>query len=236
MRVPTPILLAATLIHVCAWLDTPATAEDAGLPGAAARTVDYRQDIEPILRRSCYSCHGPEVQESGLRLDDRKRALNGGDGGAVIVPGKAADSRLIRVVAGTDEDYGIMPPEGEGTPLAPTEVASLRVWIDRGAIWPEAATGEIARSDHWSLQPIARPDVPRIEAAHRVRNPIDAFVLARLQQQGIEPSPEAPPEMLIRRLYLDLIGLPPSPEEIDDFLRDTSGGAYERLVDRLLES
>ncbi len=211
--------------------------EPAGkLPPPLKRKVDFEKDVRPIFVRSCYSCHGPEEQEGGLRLDRRQDALAGGDSGPVIVPHKSAQSRLIRVVAGLDDELGPMPPEGEGTPLKKEEIALLRAWIDQGAPWPQQADQSRRQSKHWAFQPIVRPKPPRVKNTAWVRNPIDAFILARLEKEGIAPSPEADRYTLIRRVYLDVLGLPPSPEEIEAFVNDPRPDAYERMVDRALAS
>ncbi|MCA9123975.1 MAG: PSD1 domain-containing protein [Planctomycetaceae bacterium] len=212
-------------------------ADDAkSLPPAVERQVDFVADVQPILRKTCYSCHGAEEQEAGLRLDVKARALEGGDGGKSIVPGDSAKSRLITLVAGLDEDTGIMPPEGEGTPLTPEQIALLRAWIDQGANWPEDADVAAAESTHWSFQPIANPTPPTPKEIKWVKNPIDAFILNRLEAKGIRPSEEASRETLLRRVYLDLLGLPPSPLELDSYLRDSRPDAYDRMVERVLAS
>src|SRR5687767_7495116 len=120
-----------------------ARAEDeAMLPPAASRSVDFAKDIQPILQKNCYSCHGAEAQEGGLRLDQKKRALEGGDSGAEIVAGKSAESRLVRLIAGIDEEFGQMPPDGKGKPLSAEEIGLVRAWIDQGANWPDDAVAQ----------------------------------------------------------------------------------------------
>jgi hypothetical protein len=236
------VLAACCGLFVCSAL---AVAEEPGsakkpaiqrLPKPADKKVDFVADIQPLLRSTCSSCHGPELQESGLRLDVKSRALDGGDHGKVIIPGNSAKSRLIHLVAGLDEDVGLMPPEGEGTPLTQVQIALLRAWIDQGAEWPDAADTKLAASDHWSFQPVVRPPLPAVRDASWIRTPIDRFILARLEQQKIAPSPEADRATLIRRLYLDLLGLLPTPEEAEAFVNDPRPDAYEQLVDRLLAS
>jgi hypothetical protein len=123
-------------------------------PGNAVDEIDFVKEVRPLLRTRCISCHGPEESESGLRLDQQKRALEGGDNGRIIVPGKPAESRLLRIVAGQDDEVGAMPPEGEGTPLSSDEIAVLKAWIAQGAVWPNEAESS-DRSSHWSYQPIA---------------------------------------------------------------------------------
>ncbi len=205
---------------------------------SAEPEIDFVKQIEPILRTSCISCHGSEEEEGGLRLDVKQRLFDGGDNGKVITPGDGAKSRLVHLIAGTDKEVGIMPPEGEGTPLSAEQVGLIRAWIDQGAKWPDGAFADVRRkgADHWAFQPIKRPEVPATQKASWIRNPIDAFVLARLEAEGIKPSPPADKAMLMRRVYLDLIGLLPTPEEVDAFMADESDDAYEQLVERLLQS
>ena len=216
------------------------TAEE--LPPPAEASVDYLRDIKPIFESRCYSCHGPQQQSSGLRLDLREDALRGGNSGPSIHPGNSAESKLIHLVAGVKEGE-VMPLVGER--LTRQEVGILRAWIDNGADWPAVADPENTKaetdpssekSSHWSFQPIERPEVPAVRKRNWIRNPIDAFVLARLEQEGIAPSAQADQITLIRRLSLDLIGLPPTPEDVSKFLMDNRSDAYEHLVDRLLES
>ena len=214
------------------------------LPPAAKSQVDFSRDIEPLFRESCYACHGPKQQMGGLRLDNKAAALEGGYSGPAIKPGKSAQSRLIHLVAGLKKDL-IMPMGGER--LTPEQVGLLRAWIDQGAEWPEegvsaggkgAPAKELpeARSKHWAFLPPQRPPLPKVRNQSWVRNPIDAFVLAKLEGEGIEPSRQADRVTLIRRVSFDLIGLPPTPEEVAQFLADQRPDAYERLVERLLAS
>ncbi|AMV40269.1 PSD1 and planctomycete cytochrome C domain-containing protein [Planctomyces sp. SH-PL62] len=210
--------------------------QPAELPPPATRQVDFAKDVAPLLERSCQRCHGPKKHQGGLVLHDRERAMAGGDSGPIIETGRSAESLLIQVVARTDPDYA-MPPEGAGDPLTADEVGLLRAWIDQGADWGDEASAEShAGSDHWAFLPPQSPPIPEPALADRARNPIDRFILARLEQEGIEPSPEADRRTLIRRLSLDLVGLPPTPDEIDGFLADDRPDAYERLVDHLLAS
>ena len=206
----------------------------ADLPPPAQKRIEFDRDIRPLFVKHCYSCHGPEKQRSGLRLDRKADALKGGDDGPVIVSGKSAESTLIKLAAGLDPDR-IMPPKGER--LSADQIGLLRAWIDQGVDWP--AGGDIADPrDWWSLRKLNRPAEPKLGAndESRVRNSIDRFILAKLREKGLSPAKEADRRTLVRRLYFDLIGLPPSPEEIKDFVNDTSANAYEKLVDRLLDS
>ncbi|MFO0880841.1 MAG: PSD1 and planctomycete cytochrome C domain-containing protein [Gemmataceae bacterium] len=206
------------------------------LPPPLARQVDYDRDIRPIFARACFSCHGPDKQRAGLRLDHAAGLAQGGNSGPSIKPRDSAASLLVQLVAGLEPDRR-MPP-GKGKELAPSEVSLLRAWIDQGARYPAstAATTSAVRSSHWAFQPIRRPPIPRVSDPAWIRQPFDAFVLQRLETARIRPNPEADRLTLLRRLHLDLLGLPPSPEEIDSYLADTRPGAYERAVDRLLAS
>jgi len=202
---------------------------------SASAAIDFARDIKPILAERCYGCHGPDKQKSGLRLDRKDEALLGGDSGPSIVPRDAAKSLLFAHVSGAEPD-SIMPPESEGDPLTPAQVAFIKTWIDEGAVWPDEAPAEFARSTHWSFQLPVRNALPAVANAPWPRTPIDRFVLARLEQENIAPSPVADRTTLIRRLSYDLLGLPPSPEEVRAFVADRRPDAYEQLVDRLLAS
>jgi mono/diheme cytochrome c family protein len=206
------------------------------LPPAASRSIDFTRDVEPILAQTCLSCHGPQKQRGGLRLDGRDSALRGGDSGPVLKPGDAAGSRLLLLVAGLDRERK-MPPEGK-TPLTAEQVGVLRAWIEQGVKWPkeDATAVAAAKSDHWAYQPVKRPPLPAVKKMAWPRTGVDYFVLARLEKEGIAPSPEADRVTLLRRLNLDLLGLPPTPEEVDAFVNDARPDAYERVVDRLLAS
>ncbi len=209
----------------------------ADLPPPATRPVDFARDIRPIFGRACLKCHGPEKQKGGLRLDVRSAALEGGDNDTPsILPGNSADSPLIRFVAGVDPDIK-MPPQGD--PLSPEQVGLLRAWIDRGAVWPDADGAEVedAGATHWAFRPVRRPVVPTTRGpSPGIRDPVDAFVAEKLARSGLAMSPEADRRTLVRRLYLVLHGLPPSPEEVAAFVADERPGAYDELVDRLLAS
>jgi mono/diheme cytochrome c family protein len=197
-------------------------------------TVDFVRDVEPIFARACVSCHGRDMQKSGFRLDQKAAALKGGDLGVSIIPGKSEQSPLIRYVSGTDPDITMPPKEPR---LTTKEIATLKNWIDQGAKWSASQPPAKSEETWWSLRPLVRPMPPRIEhAAFPIRNPIDAFVLAKLRAKNLTPSPEADRRTLIRRLSFDLLGLPPSADEIDAFVRDPSPRAYDDLVDRLLAS
>jgi hypothetical protein len=191
-------------------------------------TVEYNRDIRPLLSDACYQCHGPDAarRKADLRLDTEAgaRADLGGDTRAVV-PGDPARSELLRRVSSDDEDER-MPPAKSGRRLSRRQVALLRRWIEQGAKWQK----------HWSFLPPRRPDLPPVRTPGWVRNGIDRFVLARLERDELHPSPEADRVTLLRRVSLDLTGLPPTPAEVDAFLADDRPGAYERAVDRLLAS
>jgi hypothetical protein len=197
------------------------------LPPAATHRVDFVKEVQPLLAAVCHSCHGEKKQKGGLRLDLKAAALRSG----VIIPGKGADSPLLQRVAGLGPETK-MPPKGPA--LTAKQVAVLRAWIDQGAPWPDAADG--TPGARWALRPLARPPVPAVRHAGWAKTPLDAFVLAKLEARGLAPAPPADRRTLIRRVSFDLIGLPPTPEEIDAFLSDPSPRAYEKVVDRLLAS
>ena len=208
------MLRLGVLLALCVWA------------GTAQVKADFARDIEPLLAMRCRVCHGAGQEMSGLRLDSREAALKGGASGVDIVPGKSAESRLIRLVSGLETK--VMPPVG--TRLSTAEIGLLRAWIDQGVDWP-------ARNPtHWSFQKIQRPAVPAVHNREWPRNPIDNFVLARLESEGIPPSPAAGKLTLLRRLSLDLTGLSPTPDEERAFLADQRPDAYEHQVDRLLDS
>ncbi|MBL8210544.1 MAG: PSD1 domain-containing protein [Bryobacterales bacterium] len=199
----------------------------------AAQTVDFSRDVQPILAASCYSCHGPKAQMGGLRLDAKATAFRGVSG-VTITPGKSAQSSLYQRVAGIG-DQARMPMGGK--PLDAAKIDILKRWIDQGAHWPDGVGAAAATiQKHWAFESPTRPGAPTVSNRTWVRNPIDAFVLAKLDQENLKPSPEADKITLLRRLSLDLTGLPPTPSEVDAFLKDRSAQAYEKQVDRLLKS
>lgn len=210
----------------------------------SAESPDDRVEtvVRPLFQKKCGSCHGAKVQKASLRLDARHGVFRGGDGGPVLVAGKSSDSELIRRVESTDPDSQ-MPPEGER--LTAQEIQALKDWIDAGAEWPESDYDREALIDprlkHWAFQPVQSVNPPSFdstdEAAKRfVKNPIDAFVLKALRDNGLEPNPPAGQVTLVRRAFLDLTGLPPRPEDIDGAGDALNDQAWERLVDSLLAS
>jgi hypothetical protein len=200
------------------------------LPLKAA--VDYTKEIKPILSEHCYQCHGGTQQKSGLRLDTAKSAIKGGEHGAAINPGQAASSLLIKVVKGEHESLPRMPYKKE--PLVGREIDLLMAWINEGAVAPAGEKPQV--STHWAFIPPKRPELPKVGNPGEIRNPIDQFVQARLEKEHLKPSPAADRITLLRRLSLDLIGLPPTIKQVDAFLKDTSPEAYDHEVDRLLAS
>jgi hypothetical protein len=202
---------------------------------AVDEAVDFDRDIKPILEASCWKCHGPKKQESSLRLDRREAILSGGERGPAAVPGKSAESLFIQAVSGLKTDL-VMPKKGERLSLA--QIESLRRWVDEGLKMPaDASSNDMARArNHWAFKPPVKAAQPQTRKRDWARNGIDHFVLARLEKEGLEPSPEAERVTLIRRLTLDLTGLPPTLGEIDAFLNDKSEDAYAKAVERLLES
>jgi len=200
----------------------------------ASRHVDFGTEVLPILTDSCGKCHGPNMQMARLRLDAKSTAFQGGQSGKAIVPGKPGDSLLYQRIAGISEQARM--PMG-GKPLSPEQIATIRTWIEQGAEWPDGMGAQVAAvKTHWAFVPPVRPSVPRVSQPAWVRNPIDSFVLAKLDQEKLTPSPEADRATLLRRVSLDLTGLPPTPAEVDAFVNDRSAGAFEKQVDRLLAS
>ena len=195
----------------------------------APADIEFNRDIRPILSEKCFSCHGPDAgqRQASLRLDtaDGIAAERNGNG-SVVVPGSARESLLYQRIASPDP-ASRMPPGYLGhEPLSDLQIRQVESWIDQGASW----------QPHWAFLPVRKPDLPAVQARGWVRNGLDAFVVQRLEENDLAPSPEAAPETLIRRVTLDLTGLPPTPRDLDRFLRDPSPDAYEKLVDRLLGS
>ena len=190
-------------------------------------TIQFDRHVRPILADNCFTCHGPDdaQRDSELRLDTKEGAFIDLGGYRAIVPGEPAASELVRRITAEDEAER-MPPAESGRTLTPRQISILKKWIQQGAAWQE----------HWAFTAPARPTLPEVRDVRWPRNAIDYFILSRLEQQGLRPSPEAGKESLIRRLSLDLIGLPPTPADVDAFMADDSPDAYERVVARLLAS
>jgi hypothetical protein len=196
------------------------------------RPVDFVRDIEPIFREHCLACHGPQKQKGQLRLDSKASAFQGGTSGRIILPGKGQESRLVSILLEPAEEDR-MPQKSAALPKE--TIGLVRVWIDEGAAWPDSASAGPAVPRHWAYEKPARRPLPAPAMTAWIRTPVDAFLAAALEEHHLKPRPEAPRHVLLRRLYLDLIGLPPTPEELAAFLSDPSPGAYEAVVDRLLE-
>jgi hypothetical protein len=213
-------------------------------PLTAAETAFFENKIRPVLVQNCYKCHSAEATKikGGLLLDTRDALLKGGDTGPAIVPGEPEKSLLIRAVRYTDPDLQMPPRNGGGERLSETQIADLVSWVKMGVPDPRAGKSQISNlkskgADHWAFKPIARPAVPESRNTdYASHNPIDAFVVSTLKEQGMQLSPPADKRTLIRRASLDLIGLPPTPEEVQAFLDETSPNAFEKVVDRLLAS
>jgi hypothetical protein len=197
------------------------------VPLRAAERVDFDRQIRPILSDNCYKCHGPDEgsRKAKLRLDTRDGAFRLKDGKAVLVPGKSGASELVRRISSADPEVHMPPPDSHRT-LTAAQIALIRAWVDQGAKW----------AMHWAFVPPASPAIPQVRNASWCRNEIDRFVLADLEKDKLQPAPQATKEALIRRLSLDLTGLPPTPQELDGFLNDASPNACEKIIDRLLAS
>ena len=193
----------------------------------AADAPDFNRDIQPILSENCYKCHGPDAaaRKADLRLDREDSTFAVRKGKAAVVRGQPDKSELVRRITSKDPDE-VMPPPDSNRELTARDIELLKRWVESGAKWGK----------HWSFVPPVRPELPAVKDPAWVRNPLDAFILARLEKEGLKPSPGAAREKLIRRATLDLTGLPPTPEEVDAFLADPSSDAYEKVVDRLLAS
>ena len=229
--VARPIAFSAVVLLVVLF-------QSSGVSFAADDRIDYLTQIKPVLRERCYACHGALKQEGGLRLDTAALAIQGGDSGAAIKPGDAAASALLERISASDESER-MPPEGE--PLKPDQIAALRDWIVQNAEAPEDEQPERDPRAHWAFKTPVRPVVPHVsqptpEQARWQRNPIDAFIASEHSKHGLVPQADADKRVWLRRVSLDLIGLPPTPDELDAFIGDVSSESYDTVVTRLLES
>jgi len=212
------LVLAATGAAIAADDGSKAT------PAKKAAGVDFGRQVQPIFARRCFSCHGPDKQEAGLRLNKAESVTAKLESGErAVVPGKPQESELLKRISSTDDGVR-MPPEGK--PLSEKEIELVRQWIASGAEWKE----------HWAFQPLTTPSPPAVDDPEWSRNPIDAFILAGLKQNGLTPNPPTDKLSLLRRATYDLTGLPPTPAEIDAFLADESPEAFAKVVDRLLAS
>ena len=233
--IPLPFRLALPLFLSVGASIALADEDAAGANRASA--TDFEKQIQPILAEKCFHCHGPDVQESHLRLDRRAAMLLGGDSGEpAIVPGDAANSHLIQLVNGSETGQ-VMPPD-EADRLAKDEIALLSAWIDQGAVWPGpdgAVDTQSEKSDHWAFQPLRTTPPPRVEDAW-VANGIDAFILQKLNEHSLTPNPRATRAELIRRIALDMPGLPPTPEDVRAFVADPDPNAIQNMVATILNN
>ncbi len=204
-----------------------------GRGSGASEPVDYGRQVKPLLNARCYACHGALKQKAGLRLDTGASIRRGGDGGPAVVPGHSDESALIERVTASDPAER-MPPEG--APSTAEQVTLLRAWIDQGARSPADERPEAHPRRHWAFVAPVRPAVPTLRDPSQVRDPIDALLGRARERRGSVPLPEAEPNVLLRRVYLDLVGLPPTREQLHAYLADPSPARYERVVDRLLAS
>jgi hypothetical protein len=238
MRCRLLLLVGASLVA------SPCAAADDPEPNFSSAEF-FEKRVRPVLVDNCVPCHGPEKQKGGLRLDSRPALMMGGDSGPAVVPGEPDKSKLVQAVRYAGEPR--MPPKGK---LPADQVAVLAAWVKMGAPWPDAAgvrpTGgtafTITEKDRafWAFCSVREPTIPSFSRDSQrsawIKSPIDAFILAKLTEKGLSPAPPADKRTLLRRVYFDLIGLPPTPEEIDAFLADDSPDAFEKVVDRLLAS
>jgi hypothetical protein len=235
-RVTRRLATAALLVLAA---DALAAGADGPSPAPTSEQVEFFEaKVRPVLAESCQKCHGATKQASGLRVDSREALLEGGDNGPAVVPGDPSKSLLVQAVRRTHEDIK-MPPKG---PLPAEAVEALADWVKAGAPWPKGRQASAAKADddpaatHWAFRPVKPVAPPPVKTPGWARTPVDAFILARLEQAGLTPSPEADKRTLVRRATFDLTGLPPTPAEVDAFVNDPAPDAYERLIDRLLAS
>jgi mono/diheme cytochrome c family protein len=239
-------ILAGLTVANLLFKTTALQAAEPATATAAEREAFFEKQIRPLLVKHCQECHGADDQSGGLRLDSNAALRQGGDSGVAVVPGEPEQSRLIRGVQYNDVNFQ-MPPDGK---LPEEAIAAFVAWVKLGAPWPASETPEPAvakaispaeridemRSEHWAYQPVVKPNPPSVQNEAWVQSPLDRFVLAKLESVGLQPNPQADRRTLIRRLYFDLIGLPPSYEEVEAFVADPSPDALAKVVDRLLDN
>lgn len=242
------LMLAVGALAAAAWV-FQAAAQDAAKPSPAALKF-FESKVRPVLAENCFQCHGEKKQRGSLRLDSFATILEGGDQGPAIVPGHPEKSLLVKAISHNDPDFK-MPPTKK---LAPEQIADLTNWIKMGAPWPGGGKAVAAsprkgekvitaeERAHWAFQPVKRPTSPVVQNPAWAHNPIDAFILARLEAKGLKPNPPATPQELIRRVHYDLTGLPPTPKEVDEFVAAWDAPSakrqaiWEKVVERLLDS
>ena len=236
-------VLVTTIFAVTSFANADESQQERAAEPTAKQLEFFEKRVRPILVAHCQKCHGAKKQEGELRLDSRGGLFKGGESGAVVKPGDPKQSELIAAV-----NYGAdsfqMPPDGK---LKAAEIAALTEWVKMGAAWPKSKSVGLTetggggidlaeRAKHWSFQPVRRPNIPGVKNDSWARNPIDRFVLTRLEKAGLQPAPEADRRTLLRRLSYDLTGLPPTVEQLHEFVADKSPTAYEDAVERLLAS
>ena len=229
MRIDNLGVANVLLMVACSVLPIVGLADDAAIQF-------FEKEVRPVLVEKCGRCHGGKKQSGGLRLDSRAAMIEGGESSAAIVPGDVANSLLVSAIR-RDGDLE-MPPDEK---LSDREIHALEQWIKLGAPWPKGkdshfATQKDAAREHWAFQPVKRPAIPNVKRADWIRTFVDAFVMEKLLENNLAPSPRADRRKLIRRVTYSLTGLPPSPEEVRRFVNNSDPQAYERLVERLLES
>lgn len=237
-------LILTDMIQRCSYVVLLLLCPASIVRSAEPERVEFTREVQPILQRACWKCHGPEKQKGGMRFDLKADVLRAGDSGKkAVLSGRPNDSELIRrVEAPTAEER--MPPNSD--PLNRDEIKILRAWIEQGANFPEAASTPSAERremvvteedrQHWSYRPLRKVDPLKINDADTTGTSIDRFIRAALEAKGIRHNPPADRRTLIRRVYFDMLGLPPSPEDVEAFVADPSPQAYDDLIDRLLSS
>ena len=202
----------------------------------AGRVEHFEKHVRPLLAEKCFNCHGVKKQESGLRLDSRKAMLKGGENGPVLVPGDAVASRIVQVLKYSDDDVQ-MPPKGK---LDDTAISLLTAWVKSGAVFPESdshpETDANAWRKHWAFQPVRPVEIPDVGSDSWVRGDIDRFIISRLTESNLRPNATALPRRQIRRLYYDLIGLPPTAEQVARFEQNPTDDVFGTIVNELLNS
>jgi mono/diheme cytochrome c family protein len=238
MQMPKYIRVSVVCFALCLALALAVAGSQAAaadLPSPATQPIDFKRDLEWLFAERCYDCHGGKKQESGYRADNLADMLKGGDNGPSLVISNSAASILVQVLADAHEDISAMPKKKEK--FTPEQIGLVRAWIDQGAKWEGSAAKSYSyNTNHWAFKTPRRPAPPAISNKKWPRSPIDNFILAKLDAEKLEPSPGADKITLLRRLALDLVGLPPTPEDVDAFLADKSPDAYSKQVERLLAS
>ena len=231
---PFAVYLATLAFAMAVFADDPESEPADRQSAPATGQISFVRDVQPIFTARCIACHGAKKQASAFRLDVSDSAFKGGEIGRAIVPGKSDESPLIDYVSGVDDSIR-MPPSGDR--LTAEEIGVLRSWIDEGADWPASASAKLVDPlDHWAYKPLTKPSMPARDASEWARTPIDAFILATLEENGLSPSEAADKRTLLRRVTFDLTGLPPTAEESAAFLASSLPTAYAEVVDRLLAS